>query len=124
VWLRNNDKADASNADNTVKGESWRRVCNPHFISQIAISENHSLRYVSINGQLRKMLLVVKMRGGPHSIDLWEYRITDKGVVLGEPLRGFRALTSGIPGPWALESGEQDPETGHDRAATRSRRSK
>jgi len=67
------------------------------------------LRYVSINGQLRKMLLVVKMRGGPHSIDLWEYTITDKGVVLGEPLRGFRALTSGIPGPWSLESDEQDP---------------
>jgi circadian clock protein KaiC len=64
------------------------------------------LRYVSINGQLRKMLLVVKMRGSAHSIDLWEYKITDKGVVLGEPLRGFRALTSGIPGPWPLESGE------------------
>jgi hypothetical protein len=31
VWLRNSDKADASNADNTVKGESWRRVCNPPF---------------------------------------------------------------------------------------------
>jgi circadian clock protein KaiC len=67
------------------------------------------LRYVSIKGQLRKMLLVVKMRGGAHSIDLWEYKITDKGVVLGEPLRGFRALTSGIPGPWPFEPGEQDP---------------
>ena len=61
------------------------------------------LRYVSINGQLRRMLLVVKMRGGPHSIDMNEYRITDNGIVIGEPLRGYRALTSGIPGPWNAE---------------------
>ncbi len=64
------------------------------------------LRYVSINGQLRKMMLVVKMRGSEHSIDMREYKITPKGVVMGEPLRGYRGLTSGIPGPWARESGE------------------
>lgn len=67
------------------------------------------LRYVSINGQLRKMLLVVKMRGSEHSIDMWEYAITAKGVVLGEPLRGYRGLTSGIPGPWSAESGQNEP---------------
>jgi circadian clock protein KaiC len=59
------------------------------------------LRYVSINGQLRKMLLIVKMRGSAHSIDMWEYQITEKGLVIGEPLRGYRGLTSGIPGPWS-----------------------
>jgi len=58
------------------------------------------LRYVSINGQLRRMLLVVKMRGGAHSIDMNEYQVTDKGIVIGEPLRGYRGLTTGIPGPW------------------------
>ena len=72
------------------------------------------LRYVSINGQLRRMLLVVKMRGSAHSIDMWEYKITDKGVVIGEPLRGYRALTSGIPETWSYGSGENSP-----RAATR-----
>jgi circadian clock protein KaiC len=64
------------------------------------------LRYVSINGQLRKMLMVVKMRRSQHSIDMCEYQITSKGVIVGEPLRGYRALTSGIPGPWSYESGE------------------
>lgn len=58
------------------------------------------LRYVSINGQLRKMLLAVKMRGSEHSIDMWEYQITSKGAVIGEPLRGYRGLTSGIPSLW------------------------
>jgi circadian clock protein KaiC len=64
------------------------------------------LRYVSINGQLRKMLLAVKMRRSEHSIDMVEYQITSKGVVIGEPLRGYRGLTSGIPGPWSFEPGE------------------
>ena len=62
------------------------------------------LRYVSINGQLRKMLLVVKMRRSQHSIDMCEYEITSKGLVIGEPLRGYRGLTSGIPGPATFQA--------------------
>jgi circadian clock protein KaiC len=70
------------------------------------------LRYVSINGQLRRMLLVVKMRRSQHSIDMVEYQITSKGVVIGEPLRGYRGLTSGIPGPWSVEPCEiPEPRT-------------
>lgn len=72
------------------------------------------LRYVSINGQLRKMMLVVKMRRSQHSIDMVEYQITTaKGIVIGEPLRGYRALTSGIPSPshWSFRSDDmQQPE--------------
>lgn len=64
------------------------------------------LRYVSINGQLRKMLLVVKMRRSQHSIDMCEYEITPRGAVLGEPLRGYRSLTTGIPSPWSWQSDE------------------
>jgi circadian clock protein KaiC len=46
---------------------------------------------------------------------MFEYRITDKGVVIGEPLRGYRALTSGVPGPWSFESeaNDPDPKTSH-----------
>ena len=73
------------------------------------------LRYVSINGQLRKMMLIVKMRRGNHSVDMWEYKITEKGIEIGEPLRGFRGLTSGIPGPWSDESGENYPALRDDR---------
>jgi len=62
------------------------------------------LRYVSINGQLRRMLLVVKMRRSQHSIDMVEYQITSKGMVIGQALRGYRGLTSGIPSPWSFQS--------------------
>ncbi len=58
------------------------------------------LRYVSINGQLRRMMMVVKMRSGKHSIDMREYQVTTKGIVVGERLQGYRGLTTGIPGPW------------------------
>lgn len=72
------------------------------------------LRYVSINGQLRKMLVAVKMRGSEHSIDMWEYRITTSGVELGKPMRGFRGLTTGIPGPWSPHSGQNTPQPIND----------
>jgi len=64
------------------------------------------LRYVSLDGQLRRMLMVVKMRGGKHSIDMREYEINNKGVKIGERLRGYSGLTTGIPRPWdrGLES--------------------
>ncbi len=64
------------------------------------------LRFVSINGQLRKMMVVIKMRRSSHSIDLREFEITSQGFVIGERLRGYRGLITGVPGPWNAEPGE------------------
>ncbi|GAC1427839.1 MAG: ATPase domain-containing protein [Terriglobales bacterium] len=56
------------------------------------------LRYVSIEGQLRKILVVIKMRGGNHAKDIREYEITSEGVViLGERLTNYQRLITGIP---------------------------
>lgn len=55
------------------------------------------LRYVEIDGQLRKVMVVIKMRGGAHSKDIREYEITPQGVVLGERLRNYDHLLTGIP---------------------------
>lgn len=49
---------------------------------------------------LRRMLMVVKMRSSKHSIDMREYQVTSKGIVIGERLQGYSGLTTGIPGPW------------------------
>jgi circadian clock protein KaiC len=70
------------------------------------------LRYVSIDGHLRKILVVIKMRGGNHAKDICEYEITSKGVViLGKRLDGYQALISGIP----VHSDRFDPkEEQHD----------
>jgi circadian clock protein KaiC len=62
------------------------------------------LRYVSINGQMRKMMVVIKMRRSKHSIDMREFEITTGGLVIGERLTGYRGLTTGVPGPWNADS--------------------
>jgi circadian clock protein KaiC len=56
------------------------------------------LRYVSIDGQLRKILVVIKMRGGIHSNDIREYEITSAGMVVSDDrLTGYQGLITGIP---------------------------
>jgi circadian clock protein KaiC len=55
------------------------------------------LRYVEIEGQLRRILMVVKMRGGAHSRDIREYEINSDGIVIGERLTGYDHLITGIP---------------------------
>lgn len=56
------------------------------------------LRYVEIDGELRKILIVVKMRGGNHSKQIREYEIKGNGLVLMEgSLKGYRGLISGLP---------------------------
>jgi len=56
------------------------------------------LRYVCIDGQLRKIMVVIKMRGGNHSKNIREYEITSKGVIiLGDRLTDYQGLITGIP---------------------------
>ncbi len=54
-------------------------------------------RYVEIEGQLRKVLAVVKMRGSSHSTDFRAYEITGNGVLLREGLRDYHGITTGVP---------------------------
>ncbi len=69
------------------------------------------MRYASIHGQLRKIVMVVKMRRSKHSIDMCAYEVTAKGLAIGEPMRGYRALTSGIPGPWLEQTQGTPPQS-------------
>ncbi|MEQ1694058.1 MAG: ATPase domain-containing protein, partial [Gemmatimonas sp.] len=56
-----------------------------------------SLRYVEIEGELRKALVVVKMRGSDHSREFRTYDVTGNGVKLRESLRDFDGIISGMP---------------------------
>ena len=55
------------------------------------------LRYIEVDGSLRKLLAVVKMRGGDHSKELREYTITDAGLEIGPCPHGLRGLITGVP---------------------------
>ncbi len=69
-----------------------------HYAISFLTDDIIRLRYVEIDGQLRKVLIVVKMRGGNHSKDIREYVITDKGVVvIGPRQTDYTRLTSGLP---------------------------
>ncbi|MEJ7640025.1 MAG: ATPase domain-containing protein, partial [Singulisphaera sp.] len=68
------------------------------------------LRYVEIDGQLRKMLVIVKMRGRSQQ-GFREYEITAKGVVMGERPKGYRGPITGVPEPL-------DPWSGRPRSRT------
>lgn len=62
------------------------------------------MRYVEIGGQLRKVLMVVKMRAGDHSKDIREYEVTSKGLRVGKRLMGYHGLITGIPEPLNTEN--------------------
>jgi circadian clock protein KaiC len=57
------------------------------------------LRYVEIDGELRRVVGVLKMRTSDFQKSLRELQITDHGLVVGEPLVGFRGILSGLPVP-------------------------
>jgi circadian clock protein KaiC len=68
------------------------------------------LRYVSIGDQLRKILVVIKMRGGKHSKDIREYEITSDGMVISEErLTDYQGLITGIPVRLSLSSKKEKP---------------
>ena len=54
-------------------------------------------RLVEIDGRLKKVLAVVKMRGSEHATDFRAYNLTPTGAVMGESLVGYHGITSGVP---------------------------
>jgi circadian clock protein KaiC len=85
-----------------------------HYAISFLTDDIIRLRYAEIDGQLRKVMMVIKMRGGNHSKDIREYIITDKGVVVIHPRRtDYDGLTTGIPtrsGPRKAQEEEAAPE--------------
>jgi circadian clock protein KaiC len=63
------------------------------FLTDVILSQ----RYVEIEGELRKVLLVVKTRGSGHRTEFRSYEITGGGVVLGESLREYDGISTGVP---------------------------
>ena len=54
-------------------------------------------RYIALEGQLRRIMGVVKVRGSAHSKDLRAFEITKDGIVMGEVLGSYEGLLTGHP---------------------------
>jgi circadian clock protein KaiC len=81
-----------------------------HYTVSFLTDDIIRMRYVEIDGQLRKVIVVIKMRGGNHSKDIREYVITNKGVVIIHPRQtDYTGLTSGLPVRVSQEN-ENPPE--------------
>jgi circadian clock protein KaiC len=56
-----------------------------------------SQRYVEIDGELRKALAVIKMRGSQHGREFRSYEITTNGVLMRDTLRDYDGIMTGMP---------------------------
>jgi circadian clock protein KaiC len=54
-------------------------------------------RYIELESQFKRVISVVKVRGSNHSKDIRLFDITDKGMVIGETLSGYKGIMSGRP---------------------------
>jgi circadian clock protein KaiC len=55
------------------------------------------LRYFEAAGEVRQAISVLKKRTGPHERSIRELRISAQGLDIGEPLRGYRGILTGVP---------------------------
>jgi circadian clock protein KaiC len=55
------------------------------------------LRFFESMGEVRKAISVLKKRSGPHELTIREFQVTNTGVRVGEPLRDFQGVLTGVP---------------------------
>jgi len=54
-------------------------------------------RYFEIEGEVRQAISVLKKRSGRHEKTIREYKITDSGIYVGEPLVDYHGVLTGTP---------------------------
>lgn len=72
-------------------------------------------RYIEIDGQLKRAISVVKVRGSDHSKDIRLFDISADGIAIGPTLAGYTGIMTGSPKGRALPATRR---TGVDHAKT------
>ena len=99
--------------------ESFETFPFSHYSISFLTDDIIRLRYVEIDGQLRKIMVVVKMRGGNHSKDIREYIINEKGVMVISPRKtDYYGLITGIPKRTGARPAQKE-EAAPEKKATR-----
>jgi len=55
------------------------------------------LRYYEMQGEVRQAISVMKKRGSKHERTIREFRLDQGRVAVGETLRNFRGILTGVP---------------------------
>ena len=69
------------------------------------------LKYVELDGRLKRVAGVLKKRVGGFEDTLREYAITEDGIEVGEPITDVRGVLSGTP-EWVREGSRPDEADG------------
>ena len=69
------------------------------------------LRYFEAKGEVRQAISVVKKRGGVHERTIREFGMSNGKIRVGDPLRHFRGVLTGVP----VYEGSNDPLLGAER---------
>ena len=57
-----------------------------------------NLRYFEAYGEVKQAIAVVKKRSGEHEKTIREFKLmSGKGIVIGEPLKQFQGVLTGVP---------------------------
>lgn len=54
-------------------------------------------RFFESRGEVRRAISVVKKRSGKHELTIRELEITERGIQIGEPLKDFQGILTGVP---------------------------
>jgi circadian clock protein KaiC len=65
-------------------------------------------RYFEYAGEIRQALSVIKKRSGPHERAIRELVFGNGRIIVGEPLRDFKGVLTGIPNFIGKDSGMED----------------
>jgi circadian clock protein KaiC len=55
------------------------------------------LRFFEAHGQIRKAISVMKKRVGSHQSSIREFRLSNAGLEVGQPLSEFQGIMTGVP---------------------------
>ena len=55
------------------------------------------LRYYEVRGEMRRAISIVKKRTSAHENTIRDYRLTSRGVEVGEPLKDLHGVLRGVP---------------------------
>lgn len=81
----------------TSEGTDYLRF-SPYNISFLS-DDIIAIRYIELEGSLRTVLSVIKMRGSEHSRELRVAEVTSHGMEIREALTGYRGIITGVPEP-------------------------
>jgi circadian clock protein KaiC len=64
-----------------------------------------ALRYFDLDSQVRRAILVLKVRGSQHASEMHEYEILSTGMSVKGPIRGIAGILAGLAQPSASANG-------------------